>query len=57
MEQQTKPQEGTTAGKRQSVNSENQKYELNGKEFHDPDGKHYENVIREHMKKIKKGGE
>lgn len=57
MEKQPKPQEGGTVKKRKSANSDNQKYELNGKEFHDPDGKHYEDVIREHMKKIKKGGE
>ena len=57
MEKQGKPQEGGTVKKRKSANSEGQKYELNGKEFHDPDGKHYENVIREHMKRIKKGGE
>jgi|GEM_PF-6200259 len=57
MEKQAKPQEGDTVKKRKSANSDNQKYELNGKEFHDPDGKHYENVIREHMKRIKKGGE
>ena len=54
MERQRRPRSVANAIGPENEKSDYQQYELSGKEFNVPSGKHYEDIIRAHMKKLKK---
>ncbi|MBO4749516.1 MAG: hypothetical protein J5546_04305 [Lachnospiraceae bacterium] len=53
MERKSGSRDVHNAARPENAKSDYQQYELSGKEFNEPSGMHYEDVIREHMKKVK----
>ncbi|MBP5264204.1 MAG: hypothetical protein J6Z33_07530 [Lachnospiraceae bacterium] len=53
MERKSRLRDSHNAARPENAKSDYQQYELSGKDFNVPSGMHYEDVIREHMKKVK----
>ena len=53
MERKSRLRDPHNAARPENAKSDYQQYELSGKDFNVPSGMHYEDVIRDHMKKVK----